>query len=105
MIKEVLKRPFLTEKATLMAEKGIYTFEVIPTANKLEIAHAVKSRFGVEVAKVQTGWLPGKEKSQQTKKGIMKGAKPARKKATVHLKKGYSIDLFAPVEAKEAGAL
>jgi large subunit ribosomal protein L23 len=105
MIKEVLKRPFLTEKATLMAEKGIYTFEVIPSANKLEIAHAVKARFGVEVAKVQTGWLPSKTKSQQTKKGIMKGEKPARKKATVHLKKGYSIDLFAPVEAKEASAL
>jgi len=105
MSREVLKRPFLTEKATLMAEKGIYTFEVIPSANKLEIAQSVKARFGVEVAKVQTGWLPAKSKSQQTRKGLMKGEKPARKKATVHLKKGFTIDLFAPAEVKEAGAL
>jgi len=105
MIKEVLKRPFLTEKATLMAEKGIYTFEVTSSANKLEIAAAVQARFHVDVEKVNTGWLPAKQKSQQTKKGIMKGEQAARKKAIVHLKKGQSIDLFSPAEAKEANSL
>jgi len=105
MKREVLKRPFLTEKATLMAEKGIYTFEVIASANKLEIAESVKSRFGVEVDKVQTGWLPAKRKTQQTRKTLMKGEQPARKKAIVHLKKGFSIDLFAPTEVKDSAAL
>ncbi len=105
MTKEILKRPFLTEKATLMAEKGIYTFEVIASANKLEIADSVAKRFGVVVTKVQTGWLPAKKKSQQTRKGIMKGQQAARKKAIVTLKKGDSIDLFAPVEAKEANVI
>ena len=38
MTKEVLKRPILTEKATLQAEKGIYHFAVAQGTNKIEIA-------------------------------------------------------------------
>ncbi|MEO6941182.1 MAG: 50S ribosomal protein L23 [Candidatus Kapaibacterium sp.] len=105
MVREVVKRPILTEKATLLAEKGVYTFEVLHDANKIEIAQSVRNRFGVEVAKVQTSWLPAKRKSQQTRKGLMQGQKAAIKKATVHLKKGFTIDLFAPLDAKESGSL
>ena len=105
MKKEVLKRPLLTEKATLMAEKGIYAFEVTPSANKLEIARSVKERFGVEVKSVQTLWTKVKRKSQFTKKGLLKGQKSARKKAIVHLKPGHTIDVFAPLETKEKGSL
>jgi large subunit ribosomal protein L23 len=100
MAKEVVKRPLLTEKASLLAEKGIYSFEVIPTANKIEIAQAIRSRFGVEVEKVQTSWIKAKSKSQMTRKGVWRGEKQARKKAIVHLKTGHTIDLFAPLETQ-----
>src|SRR5437868_12549940 len=98
MVREVVKRPLLTEKATLMAEKGIYTFEVTSTSNKIEIAQAIAARFGVEVDKVQTSWIKAKSKQTMTRKGVWKGAKQARKKAIVHLKKGHTIDLFSPME-------
>ena len=105
MKKEILRRPLLTEKATLHSEKGIYHFEVIPTANKIEIAHAVSTRFGVEVESVQTSWTHAKRKTQNTRKGMLSGAKTARKKAIVHLKKGHTIDVFAPLETKDAAAM
>jgi len=105
MKREILRRPLLTEKATLQAEKGIYSFEVTPEANKIEIAKAVESRFGVTVLSVNTSWGHAKEKSQFTRKGLLRGSKTAMKKAVVTLKKGDEIDVFAPAEAKEAGAL
>jgi len=105
MTREVLRRPILTEKATLQAEKGIYAFEVIPDANKIEISQAVTKRFGVAVSSVQTSWQKPKHKLQFTRKGARHGIKNGFKKAIVHLKPGHSIDVFAPMDAKEKGAL
>jgi large subunit ribosomal protein L23 len=105
MTKEILKRPLLTEKATIQAEKGIYHFEVIPDANKIEIAKAVANRFGVEVDSVQTSWQKDKHKTQFTRKGLMQGKKAGFKKAIVHLKPGHTIDVFAPIESKDKSTL
>ena len=105
MAREVLRRPLLTEKATLQAEKGIYSFEVVPDANKIEISQAVAQRFGVAVDSVQTSWQKSKHKLQFTRKGARHGIKQGYKKAIVHLKPGHTIDVFAPMETKEKGAL
>jgi large subunit ribosomal protein L23 len=105
MIKEVLKRPLLTEKATLQAEKGIYHFEVVRDTNKIEVAKAVTRKFGVEVASVQTLWQKEKHKTQMTRKGVRNGVKGGFKKAIVHLKPGHTIDVFAPMDAKDKAAL
>lgn len=105
MQKQIIKRPLLTEKATLHAENGVYTFEVSPDANKIEIAQAVERRFGVKVDSVRTAWIKAKRKLQMTRKGVWRGKKPARKKAVVQLQKGQTIDLFAPIDTKEIGAL
>lgn len=104
MAREVLKRPLLTEKATLQAEKGIYHFEVLPDTNKIEIAQAVTARFGVAVQSVQTSWRKDKHKTQFTRKGVRRGIKGGYKKAIVHLKPGHTIDVFA-VDQKDKGAL
>ena len=51
----VLKRPRVTEKATLLAErsdKKAYTFEIDAHANKAEVAIAIKKLFGVTPAKI-----------------------------------------------------
>jgi large subunit ribosomal protein L23 len=105
MAREVLRRPILTEKATLQAEKGIYHFEVMPDSNKIEIAQAVVKRFGVAVDSVQTSWQKPKHKLQFTRKGARHGVKNGFKKAIVHLKPGNTIDVFAPMETKDKGAL
>lgn len=105
MVREVLKRPLLTEKATLQAEKGIYHFEVLSDTNKIEIAQAVTQKFGVAVKSVQTSWRKPKHKTQFTRKGVRRGVKSGYKKAMVHLEAGQTIDIFAPVEAKDKGAL
>jgi large subunit ribosomal protein L23 len=101
----ILRRPLLTEKATLLGEKSIYTFEVAPEANKIQIGKAVESQFDVKVAQVKTLWMPIRTKSQFTRKGVLRGAKSRRKKAVVTLMPGQTIDLFTPMAAKEQGEL
>ncbi len=105
MAREVLKRPLLTEKATLQAERGIYHFEVLPDTNKIEIADAVRRRFGVAIKSVRISWQKPKHKTQFTRKGARHGVKQGFKKAIVQLNPGHTIDVFAPMDAKEKGAL
>ena len=104
MLKQVIKRPLLTEKATILNEAGVYTFEVTPDANKIEIASAIEKRFGVDVTSVRTSWMKAKAKVQMTRKGVWRGKKSARKKAVVQLKAGQAIDLFAPMDTKDAAS-
>jgi large subunit ribosomal protein L23 len=96
----IIRKPLLTEKATKLAEKSIYSFEVAPEANKIQIADAVHKQFGVDVEKVRTMWMPLRTKSQFTRKGVQRGAKSRRKKAVIQLKAGQTIDVFTPMEVK-----
>jgi large subunit ribosomal protein L23 len=105
MAREVLKRPLLTEKATLQAEKGVYHFEVLSDSNKIEIGDAITRLFGVQVKEVRTTWQKPKHKTQFTRKGARHGVKQGFKKAIVQLTPGQSIDVFAPMENKDRGAL
>ena len=34
---QVLKRPLITEKSTLLQEQNKYVFEVMPSANKVQV--------------------------------------------------------------------
>ncbi|CEI81570.1 50S ribosomal protein L23 [Oceanobacillus oncorhynchi subsp. incaldanensis] len=80
-LRDVIKRPVITENsADLMAEKK-YTFEVAVKANKTEIKDAVETIFGVKVEKVNTMNLKGKFKRM----GRYGGYRPDRKKAIVQL--------------------
>ncbi len=89
----VIKRPLLTEKAALLAEKGQYVFEVTTDANKIQIKAAIEKLYDVKVSSVRTVNVKGKNKTRFTRKGIMRGSTPLRKKAYVTLSKGYTIDL------------
>lgn len=90
---EIIKRPLLTEKAMKNNATGIYAFEVTSNANKIEIKKAIESLFEVEVESVRTLRIKGKNKIRQTRRGIMRGRTPNRKKAYITLKKGQTIDL------------
>jgi len=93
----VLKRPIVTEKMTLLQEKGHYAFEVRVDANKIEIARAVEKKFGVTVLNVRTVRSKGKAKSQLTRKGRFSGRTSSWKKAIVRLKEGEKIEFFQNV--------
>jgi large subunit ribosomal protein L23 len=89
--RQVLKRPLLTEKATIAREtRREYAFEVAATANKLQIKQAIESRFQVKVQDVRTLTQVGKTKRQ----GAHEGKRPDWKKALVILREGQTIDLY-----------
>lgn len=86
----VIKRPLVTEKNSMLAEKGVYVFEVDTEANKEAIKKAVEKYFRVKVAAVNTSICRGRMK--KTAKGI---SRPKTwKKAMVRLKAGEKITLF-----------
>jgi large subunit ribosomal protein L23 len=93
----ILRRPIVTEKMTLLQEKGQYAFEVELSANKIDIARAVEKKFNVTVVDVRTIRHKGKTKSQMTRKGRFAGRTAAWKKAIVRLKEGEKIQFFENV--------
>ena len=95
---EVLIKPILTEKANGQQESlRRYAFKVNRRANKLEIKKAIEEFYGVNVVDVNTAVVPGKNKTRYTKKGFVKGQKPAFKKAMVTVAEGETIDLYANI--------
>ena len=90
----ILKRPLVTEKITGLQDQRQYAFEVIPDANKIEIAKAVENKFKVTVLSVRTLTVKGKRKTQLTRRGRFEGRTNTWKKAIVTLKEGDKIDYF-----------
>ena len=87
--KFVLTRPHISEKATVLAEDGVYTFRVLKQANKIEIKREVEAKYKVNVEGVRTIHIPSKKRRM----GRIEGKKKDYKKAIVKIKKGQSIDL------------
>ena len=90
---EVLRRPLITEKNTLLQAQGRYAFEVAAKANKQQIKQAVEAAFKVEVTTVNTMTVPGK----QRRVGRRQVLTSPWKKAIVTLKPGDKIELFEGV--------
>ena len=87
---DIIRRPIITEKSALLAEKAVYTFEVAKEANKVEIKKAIEEIFGVKVVAVRTVNVHRKAKRVQRYEGF----KPAYKKAIVKLAPGQTISVF-----------
>lgn len=86
---DILRRPVITEKNTLLTEQGKYSFEVMREANKFQIAQAVETAFpDVKVVAVNTMVMPTKER----RRGRIVGRVPAWKKAVVTLREGDRIE-------------
>ncbi|MBL7816874.1 MAG: 50S ribosomal protein L23 [Saprospiraceae bacterium] len=101
MAKNILIRPVITEKSDKQMAKTVYTFVVNRKANKLEVAKAVEAMFNVSVESVNTAVIPGKMKARSTRSGMVKGMKPAYKKAFVLLQEGETIDIFGDAGTEE----
>lgn len=87
---EVLRRPVITEKGTMLGELGKYAFEVARSANKIEIKKAVEQVFKVDVRAVNVIHVRGKMRRM----GKSRGMTASWKKAVVTLKAGQRIELF-----------
>ena len=90
---DLVRRPIVTEKATLLLENNQYTFEVDPRAKKPEIKAAIETLFEVKVVNVSTQNPP--RKARRVCK--FAGHRPHYKRAVVTLAVGDSITLFPEV--------
>ena len=95
MVKQILIKPIITEKAEALSE-GLnqYCFVVHKNANKIEIRKAVEEMYNVEVERVNTMIMPAKAKNRTTRSGIIRGHVPAYKKAVITLAEGEEINFF-----------
>ena len=59
---DIVLKPVITERSMDDLQAGKYTFKVAKDANKSEIKKAVEQLFGVEVAKVNTLNVNGRNK-------------------------------------------
>lgn len=104
----IIKRPLLTEKSSFLKETGgqggdatgdadqqspQIAFEVSSDANKIEIKNAVEKLWNVNVLKVRTAIVRGKEK----RLGRFVGRRSNWKKALVTLAPGQNIEFFEGV--------
>ncbi|WP_423148878.1 50S ribosomal protein L23 [Rubrolithibacter danxiaensis] len=95
---EILKKPILTEKASILTEKlNRYAFKVDHRANKLQIKTAIEQMYGVNVEAINTIVVSGKTKSRYTKAGTVTGKAAKFKKAIVTLKDGETIDFYSNI--------
>jgi large subunit ribosomal protein L23 len=85
---EIIRRPIITEKATMLSEQNQFVFQVAIDATKPEIKTAVETLFNVKVEGVNTLVQKGKTKRFKGRPGVRSDVK----KAFVQLAAGQSID-------------
>ena len=84
----LIKRPVVTEKASSqLGAQNTYMFEVIESANKIELKKEVESTYEVKVSKVNILNRKGKK----VRRGRITGTGSARRIAYVTLNSGESI--------------
>ena len=86
---DVIRKPIITEKATMASEKGAVVFEVAIDSNKPQIKEAIEALIGVKVKAVNTAIAKGKSKRFRGTAGKRKDTK----KAYVTLEEGNTIDV------------
>ena len=86
---DVIRKPVITEKATMASEYNALVFEVAIDANKPLIKEAVETLFSVKVKAVNTVVTKGKVKRFRGRAGTRKDVK----KAYVTLEEGHMIDV------------
>jgi len=86
----VLIRPLLTEKGSHLGVENKYLFEVDYNTNKIEIAKAIETVYGVKPTKVNIIKLAGKV----MRRGRTVGHRKNWKKAIVTLPKGKTIQIY-----------
>lgn len=92
-VSSVLIRPIVTEKSAILASKNSYVFAVAKSANKIEVASAIKKMFNVSPESVNIQNVRGK----YVRRGKVDGHRKAWKKAIVTLPKGKTLSIYEGV--------
>ncbi len=85
----IISRPRVTEKAGLLSEMNVYTFEVAKTATKGKVKTAIAEMYKVTPVRVNIINLPRRKVFIRGRFGSQGGVK----KALVFLKKGDKIEI------------
>ncbi|VAW29943.1 hypothetical protein MNBD_BACTEROID07-578 [hydrothermal vent metagenome] len=85
----VITAPWISEKALIGTDKGVYVFAIPRTVTKLDVSRAIETLYKVVPRKVHVVNLPGKRVSSRTRRGTAIRAR--RRKAYVYLAKGDTI--------------
>jgi large subunit ribosomal protein L23 len=95
---DILRKPILTEKASLLTEKlNRYSFKVDPKANKIQIKQEIEKMYNVKISSINTMVVFGKTKNRSTKAGFVSGHAAKYKKAVITLKDGDVIDFYSTI--------
>ncbi len=94
MSKNIIIKPILSDKSEKLSNDNVYTFVVDRSCNRIEVKKEIERIYNVKVEAVRTLIVPGKVKTKNTKRGLVKGTKSAYKKAMVKLADSEVIDLF-----------
>ena len=86
---DLIKKPIITEKATILSNNSQVIFSVPMAASKSIVKQAIEKLFGVNVKKVNMLVIKGKTKRFKGKMGKRKN----EKKAIISLEKGQKIDI------------
>ena len=73
----------VTEKATMLSESNVYTFNIATNANKIQISKAIETLYKAKPTKVNIVQIAEKNIVRKGRKGVKQGGK----KAVVYLKK------------------
>ncbi|MBI1274579.1 50S ribosomal protein L23 [bacterium] len=90
---DIVRRPVITEKSTVLSAENKVVFEVSIDASKPEIKKAVEELFKVKVESVNTIRTQGKTKRFRGRLG----KRSDRKKAIITLQEGQTIDMAVGV--------
>ncbi len=91
---DIVRKPLNTEKTNVQQELyNMVSFEVLRTANRIQIKDSIEEIFKVKVESVRTMQVKGK----RTQRGKIAGKKKDWKKAIVKLMPGEKIDFFEGV--------
>ena len=85
---DLIRKPVITEKATMASEHGGVVFNVAMSATKPQIKEAIEAIFSVKVKAVNTTITKGKTKKFRGRPG----ERSDKKKAYVMLEEGNTID-------------
>lgn len=88
-----LIKPLITEKATNLVAQNKYVFVVSESANKIEVAKAIQTVYGIKPLKINLSNVNGKKVAR----GRIRGQRKDWRKAVVTLPKGQTIKIYEGV--------
>ena len=90
---QIIVKPLVTEKSSLQRALGVYVFDVLHAATKIDIRRAVEQLFNVKVVSVNTSNVKGRTKRIGKTAGLTK----KWKKAYIRIESGQKIDMIEEI--------